>query len=1397
MKQKTQTSPTNFQSNWLRLGIPLGMALLLMMIVLMLPIAFSDSQPPLLSRSLPAFDTPLVQAANGVTITKYATPTVAPGGLITYTLIISNNSPDDIGDVTITDTVPANTTCQSIRGPAGWLVSNCDSSTTGVAWLLLEPNPFFGDVITAGTAVSLRYVVKVDTPLPNNTKIVNAADSYGIEVISPTADYYDDSGTATVTTTVKAPAWQISKTVSPTPTVEPGDDLLYTLTISNTGENFTNGQYTITDTVPVSTTFVSASNGGTESGGLVTWQLTEPLTAGHALTLTFRTTVTRPLVNNSTIVNNDFGVSGGNVLTPASGSPVAVTVKSPVTMTLSKADTPDPVQAGSQLAYTITVTTDASSKGPAENIVVTDTVPVNTVFVDAGIQGGGASIISPTVGSRGVITWTIANPLPVGDSVDLTMLVRVESPLTNGMLITNTAYGVTATNAVNPTSGEAVETTVQSSPNITFSKTVRPLGVGTSEPITYTIVITNNGNETARNIPFTDSVQAPDFTMPTPTFTIPVVTGTNLAGDPGVVTYTLGATSGDTPGQYPNYLTATVKGTDITVGPVATVTVAGQADLQISKTSAVTFAFAGAPITYTITITNAPGSDTVPVVVTDTVTGDPGISVSSAAASQGNCNSALPVVCNINSFTNTETITVVLTTPDSYSNTITNTAFITSTIANITGDNPLDNTAGPITVTVHPPLADLEISKTAAVTEILAGDSITYTLTITNHGPQAAGFVVTDTYEGGSYFACDPGCTINTGNVAWTNLPNLDSGKSTVVTLTLSTNTSYSGTLTNTAVVTFNAASSGIIDPGPNPNSDNLNLPVRPPRADLEISKTAGKAQVFAGDPITYTLTITNNGSDTIGVVVTDTYRPASNAVSNPTCSDNCTWNSNTATWNNLTLTGNQTRTLVLTLTTNTAYSGTLTNTTGITFSAAYAHAIDPGPNPNTDQTTTPVYQLAADLGLDKVTNPANLSPVQPGNPITYVLTIYNDGPDTVTAVVTDTFSNAAYDNVTGGHSGLDCTNSVIGTGGRIICTLPNLAPGSTTITVTLDTTNSDYSSDVINYAIVGSTSFVDEGADTYKNDDGANVSFDAAPVLSMSKSASPASGSIVRPGETIIYTLAVTNSNSATAPATNVVLTDTLPAGVGLVSVARTPGSGYNSSGNDHTFTLTSLPVGDTLTATLRVTVTAAASGTVITNNAGAYSSIDSIGTDFVSHTVYTDTAGAVYLPIIMKNQISLPNLVTSISVNNASNPPVVTVIVTNNGNAAVTEGFWVDLYVDPSTPPNNLTGRDRRWQQVSTVGMAWPVSTSLAANGGSVTLRTTGGFDSDQTNWVPLSAGTHNFYTFADSFDDNDPQGDIYVEVQESNEDDNQSSQTGVSISGAGFDVNAQQMDREYPPR
>jgi pilin isopeptide linkage protein/uncharacterized repeat protein (TIGR01451 family)/LPXTG-motif cell wall-anchored protein len=66
--------------------------------------------------------------------------------------------------------------------------------------------------------------------------------------------------------------------------VEPGQQLTYSITYTN--KNKTAQEVTITDNIPDFTTFVSADNGGTESGGTVTWDLGS-VAAGDSVTVSF------------------------------------------------------------------------------------------------------------------------------------------------------------------------------------------------------------------------------------------------------------------------------------------------------------------------------------------------------------------------------------------------------------------------------------------------------------------------------------------------------------------------------------------------------------------------------------------------------------------------------------------------------------------------------------------------------------------------------------------------------------------------------------------------------------------------------------------------------------------------------------------------------------------------------------------------------------------------------------------------------------------------------------------------------------------------------------------------------------------------------------------------------
>src|SRR5260221_76450 len=170
--------------------------------------------------------------------------------------------------------------------------------------------------------------------------------------------------------------------------------------------------------------------------------------------------VANPLVNGTIIHNNTYSITSTQV-GPVAGVDDTTTVSSAPVLNISKADGPDPVNAGSNITYTISYSNTGNMN--ATGVVITDTIPANTSFVSA--TGGGTL-------AAGVVTWNIgALAAVVTDRVPLEMSVL--TLLATVPIIHNNTYSITSAQA-GPVSGVDDTTTVTSSPTLNISKVDGP-----------------------------------------------------------------------------------------------------------------------------------------------------------------------------------------------------------------------------------------------------------------------------------------------------------------------------------------------------------------------------------------------------------------------------------------------------------------------------------------------------------------------------------------------------------------------------------------------------------------------------------------------------------------------------------------------------------------------------------------------------------------------------------------------------------------------------------------------------------------------------------------------------------------------------------------------------------
>jgi uncharacterized repeat protein (TIGR01451 family) len=574
-------------------------------------------------------------------------------------------------------------------------------------------------------------------------------------------------------------------------------------------------------------------------------------------------------------------------------------------------------------------------------------------------------------------------------------------------------------------------------PNLTITKTDNATTVYRGGPVSYTIVVTNNGAYTvAGNV--TDVVPA---SITSVTWTCVASAGSTCGAASGsgnnistsatleagdTATYTVsGTVSPAASGSLINQASVALQSSWLIESNLADNTASDNdtinlnANLGITKTDSLATVNPGANVTYTIVVSNAGPDTATGAVVTDTVPaslssvtwtcGSP-VNGATCGAASGSGNS-ISTTANLPA-SSSVTYLVSGTLSNIATGTLSNTATVLTPASGVT--DPTDptrtgagNNSATDTTTINA-ASNLAVTKTVNNATPNVGNTVTYTLTVTNNGPSNATNVrLTDAVPAGlTYVSSTPSgtTTYNSATGLWT-IGALANAASATLVINATVNT---GPGNNTITNTTSGLAADQFDPVSANNVGSVSLRVT--RSDLSLTKTVNNATPSFGQSVIFTITLSNAGpDDATGVAVKDLL-PAGLAFSSYTATIG-SYVSGTGIWTVGSLASGGSATLQITATVN-AY-GSITNTAQV--SATDQSDPDSTPNNNVaaedDQASVSVGATPPSVALCKTIvgqtcpPPAILPTQSPGTDISYILTFTNSGGSPASSlIITDPY---------------------------------------------------------------------------------------------------------------------------------------------------------------------------------------------------------------------------------------------------------------------------------------------------------------------------------------------------------------------------------------------------------
>ncbi|MCX6397376.1 MAG: hypothetical protein NTV23_12880 [Propionibacteriales bacterium] len=916
-------------------------------------------------------------------------------------------------------------------------------------------------------------------------------------------------------------AYTITKTASAT-TASAGGQITYTVTVTNTGGQ--PGTTTFTDDYNNNLTNVSTPSGCTQGSGAMTCT-TNPI-AGNGGTQVFTYTANMPAsfsggVNTGGCTGGTYPVSNTATLaanpnnTTNTSATALVCVSAAAQFAISKTASTTTATTGQVVSYAITVTNNGNAAGSTS---FTDTYAVTPGSVT--ISGTGGSCSAPALGSMACTTGSI----PAGASQTFTYDATMPASFDGGTACTG---GYQVANKVTITGGPSatVNVCVQAAPAFTVVKSANVSVANPGDVVTYTLKVTNTG--TASGTTSVTDTPAAGITLGTlppgcasgPNGSFTCTTGPILAGASTNIVYTATmpstfdgtpATNGCADDTYAITNTATIGLSTST----KTVCVGAVATYEITKAATPATAVPGQVVTYTVAVKNtgmASGStsfvDVYDSRITPTLPTSPNAGSScTPGAGKFTCATGKLVVGATATFTYTAAMPATFGATSGGSGCATGTYPVrnTATLANSNLSG-----LGVVCVAAAP---KYEISKTVSPKDALPSDLVTYTVTVKNTGAASGSTSFVDDHDnrltlGGvtilpSGGTCSPGAGVL--NCTTDLIP---AGAQQTFTYSARVPATYSGvtgggTCTSSQYRIANSAVLGTLPPA----TADVCVTAAP---RFVLDKSVSDESAAPGDTVTYTITVSNTGSAAGGTTFVDDFdNRLDSSITAPT---GCTKADGKLSCTTGTILANGSETF--------SYSAVLPATFtgpggGDCAPGQYAVKNTAGiPSGSSDS----VLVCVAAAPTFTITKTATPQTVGVGSTVTYTVTVTNTGPASGSTGFVDDYDNRLNPTVPNGCTKADgklsCTTGDIASGDNQVFTYTAVMPATFLSTAPTGTCAPGA------YGIANDVT-LDGGAST-----GAQVCVSAAPAFSVAKSVDDAN---VLPGESVTYTIKVTNTGTA-----------------------------------------------------------------------------------------------------------------------------------------------------------------------------------------------------------------------------------------------------------------------------